>query len=77
MRVCCVLPIQYIRWSNAEHVSTWLQLMLAALRDPALPVQVEAANGLRCLIALDGTEALLLPVLPDLLNEYFRIMAGR
>ena len=40
-----------------------------ALRDPCLPVQVEAANGLRCLIELKGTEALITPVLPQLLNE--------
>jgi hypothetical protein len=36
---------------------------------------VEASNALRCLLELDGTEAILLPVLPELLNEYFRIMA--
>ena len=38
-------------------------------------MQVEAANGMSQLIDLEGTEALLLPVLPDLLGEYFRIMA--
>ena len=38
-------------------------------------MQVEASNALRCLIELQGSEALLLPVLPELLNEYFRIMA--
>jgi len=63
-----------IKWKNFANVSKLLELMLSALRDPCLPVQVEAANGLRNLIELDGTEAIILPILPDLLNEFFRIM---
>ena len=39
------------------------------------PWQVEAANGLKNLIEIDGTEAVILPILPDLLNEFFRIMS--
>eukprot|EP00614_Pseudopedinella_elastica_P016143 CAMPEP_0172650106 /NCGR_PEP_ID=MMETSP1068-20121228/242126_1 /TAXON_ID=35684 /ORGANISM="Pseudopedinella elastica, Strain CCMP716" /LENGTH=1202 /DNA_ID=CAMNT_0013464469 /DNA_START=137 /DNA_END=3746 /DNA_ORIENTATION=+ len=62
------------KFSDFSHVALLLQHMLEALRDPCLPVQVEAANGLRCLIELKGTEALITPVLPQLLNEYFRIM---
>jgi len=64
-----------VKFSNFENVAELLRLNLAALRDPSLPVQVEAANGMSKLIDLEGTEALLLPVLPELLNEYFRIMS--
>lgn len=44
------------------------------LRDSALPVQIEAASSLRYLIELDEAEEPVLAVLPDILNEYFRIM---
>ena len=44
------------------------------LRDRALPVQIEAASSLRYLIELDEAEEPVLAVLPDILNEYFRIM---
>ncbi len=43
-------------FADANNVAALLQCMLQALRDPELPVQVEAANGLRHLIELDGTE---------------------
>lgn len=44
------------------------------LRDRSLPVQIEAASSLRYLIELDEAEEPVLKVLPDILNEYFRIM---
>ena len=52
------------------------QLVLQRLGDPALPVQIEASKALRFLIEANGpgTDETLLPVLPQLLTEYFRIM---
>lgn len=52
------------------------QLVLQRLSDPALPVQIEASKALRYLIEAEGhgTDETLLPVLPQLLTEYFRIM---
>lgn len=44
------------------------------MRDTSLPVQIEAAGSLRYLIELDASEEPVLRVLPDVLNEYFRIM---
>ena len=64
-----------IDFVDGQNVTVLVQYMLQALRDPCLPVQIEAANGLRFLIMIDGTETIFLPVLPDLLNEFFRIMA--
>lgn len=49
-------------------------LVSKCLRDRALPVQIEAASSLRYLIELDEAEEPVLAVLPDILNEYFRIM---
>jgi hypothetical protein len=37
-------------------------------------VQIEASKALRFLIDADGADKTLLPVLPQMLNEYFRIM---
>jgi hypothetical protein len=51
-----------------------LHMVLSRLSDPALPVQIEASKALRFLIDAEGAEITLIPVLPQMLNEYFRIM---
>jgi hypothetical protein len=64
-----------VTWSDdGSNLRTLLQLTLQRLSDPALPVQIEASKALRFLIEADGAEDTLLPVLPQLLTEYFRIM---
>lgn len=59
---------------DGSHLRNFLEMVLNRLSDPALPVQIEASKALRFLIEADGAEDTLLPVLPQLLNEYFRIM---
>jgi importin-7 len=59
---------------DGTHLRNLLQMVLLRLSDPALPVQIEASKAIRFLIEADGAEDTLLPVLPQLLNEYFRIM---
>ena len=64
-----------IPWSDdGDNLRTLIQLVLQRLSDPALPVQIEASKALRFLIEVDGADVTLLPVLPQILNEYFRIM---
>ena len=64
-----------IEWSDdGSNLRNLLQMVLQRLSDPALPVQIEASKALRFLIEADGAEETLLPVLPQLLTEYFRIM---
>lgn len=64
-----------IPWSDdGTNLRTLIELVLQRLSDPALPVQIEASKALRFLIEVDGAEVTLLPVLPQILNEYFRIM---
>lgn len=63
-----------VKWSNQTHLRNVLEMVLNRLSDPALPVQIEASKALRFLIEADGAESTLLPVLPQMLNEYFRIM---
>ena len=62
-------------WSDdGTHLRNLIQLVLQRLSDPALPVQIEASKALRFLIEVEGADVTLLPVLPQILNEYFRIM---
>lgn len=64
-----------VKWSDdGNNLRTLLQMVLQRLSDPALPVQIEASKALRFLIETDGAEQTILPVLPQLLTEYFRIM---
>lgn len=55
-------------------LQTVLGGLLKCLRDPSLPVQAASAVALRCLISEEGATDLLLPSLPHIVNEYFRIM---
>ncbi|KAL7552620.1 hypothetical protein ACHAWF_017607 [Thalassiosira exigua] len=64
-----------VTWTDdGSHLRELIQLVLQRLSDPALPVQIEASKALRFLIEVDGADAALLPVLPQILHEYFRIM---
>ncbi|KAL7574621.1 hypothetical protein ACA910_002972 [Epithemia clementina (nom. ined.)] len=64
-----------VKWTDdGTHLKKLLQKVLERLSDPALPVQIEASKALRFLIETDGADEALLPVLPQLLTEYFRIM---
>jgi hypothetical protein len=75
-RACwMVQEFSTVTWSDdGSHLRNLLQMTLQRLSDPALPVQIEASKALRFLIEVDGAEETLLPVLPQLLTEYFRIM---
>lgn len=76
MLICCILC-----WQSYLILRLLLLLLVRkkcarvqCLRDTSLPVQIEAAASLRYLIELDEAEEPVLRVLPDILNEYFRIM---
>mmetsp|Transcript_3164 Transcript_3164/g.3583 ORF Transcript_3164/g.3583 Transcript_3164/m.3583 type:complete len:1068 (+) Transcript_3164:211-3414(+) len=75
-RACwMVQEFSTVTWSDdGSNLRTLLQFMMQRLSDPALPVQIEASKALRFLIEADGADQTLLPVLPQLLTEYFRIM---
>ena len=75
-RACwMVQQFSTVKWSDdGNNLRTLLQLTLQRLSDPALPVQIEASKALRFLIEAEGADQTLLPVLPQLLTEYFRIM---
>jgi hypothetical protein len=77
-RACWV--IEYfadLDWTGPAHSATLhaiLKGLIHGLRDPALPVQAAAACSLRLLIEAEGAAELLKPMLPEIVNEYFRIM---
>lgn len=75
-RACwMVQQFSTVKWSDdGTNLRTLLEFMMQRLSDPALPVQIEASKALRFLIEADGADETLLPVLPQLLTEYFRIM---
>lgn len=75
-RACwMVQQFSSVRFSDdGTNLKMLLEMVLNRLSDPALPVQIEASKALRFLIEADGAEVTLLPVLPQMLNEYFRIM---
>jgi hypothetical protein len=64
-----------ITWTDdGTNLKTLIEMVLRALSDPALPVQIEASKALRFLIDADIAHQTLIPVLPKVLEEYFRIM---
>lgn len=75
-RACwMVQQFSTVKWTDdGSRLRQLIDLVLHRLSDPALPVQIEASIALRFLIEVDGAETSLLPVLPQLLTEYFRIM---
>lgn len=75
-RACwMVQQFSAVRWSDdGTNLRSLLEMVLLRLNDPALPVQIEASKALRFLVETDGAESVLLPVLPQILREYFRIM---
>mmetsp|Transcript_31253 Transcript_31253/g.65192 ORF Transcript_31253/g.65192 Transcript_31253/m.65192 type:complete len:856 (+) Transcript_31253:3-2570(+) len=75
-RACwMVQQFSAVKWTDdGTNLKKLLEFVLSRLSDPALPVQIEASKALRFLIETDGADEALLPVLPQLLTEYFRIM---
>jgi hypothetical protein len=75
-RACWMVQrFAFVKWTDdGTNLRTLIELVLRALSDPALPVQIEASKALRFLIDADGAQETLIPVLPKVLEEYFRIM---
>jgi len=74
-RACwMVQQFHFMKLSDGGNLNTLIQSVLQALSDPALPVQIEASKALRYLIKVDGAHETLIPVLPQILEQYFRIM---
>jgi len=73
-RACWMMQEFHAVTLSAPHLDSLLQMVLQRMNDPALPVQIEASKALKHLVETDGADAVLLPILPQILTEYFRIM---
>lgn len=74
-RACWV--IEYMNeelWHKESILRAVLTGLLQGLRDSALPVQTAAACSMRLLVEQEGAKDLVRPMLPEVVNEYFRIM---
>jgi hypothetical protein len=75
-RVCMFMEeFHEMQWSNAAVPQGILQGLLHCLRDKALPVQTSAACTLRLYLTGESCRDLVIPLLPEIVKEYFRIMA--
>ena len=75
-RVCLFMEsFHEVKWSNDSTVQAILNGLLTCLRDPCLPVQTAAAITLRLYLTEESARALVIPILPDITREYFRIMS--
>jgi hypothetical protein len=75
-RVCMFMEeFHEMPWSNPAVPQGILQGLLHCLRDKALPVQTSAACTLRLYLTEESCRDLVIPLLPEIVKEYFRIMA--
>lgn len=75
-RVCLFMEnFHEVKWSNPATVHGILTGLLTCLRDPCLPVQTAAAITLRLYLTEESARPLVIPILPDITREYFRIMS--
>lgn len=77
LRARACWAIEYMNedlWLKESNLHPVLSGLLQALRDPALPVQTAAACSMRLLVEQEGAKELVRPMLPEVVNEYLRIM---
>ena len=75
-RVCMFMEnFHEVKWENGNTVQLILNGLLTCLRDPCLPVQTAAAISLRLYLTEPSARELVVPILPDICREYFRIMS--
>ena len=74
-RACWIL-MRYcdLAFDHEHNLQCCVQRILKALRDPELPVQMMAATSLRFLLDSDTAQKVIEPVLPQVLEEFFRLM---
>ena len=75
-RVCWLLEhFSDVKWKKPSTMQSIVNGLLHCLRDPELPVQGAAACSFRLIIVDEAAQDIIRPVLYEVINEYFRIMA--
>ena len=72
----CWIIMRYaeLEFDSEHNLQCCVQRVLKSLRDTELPVQMMAATSLRFLLDSDTAEKVIGPVLPQVLQEFFRLM---
>ena len=74
--IWCLKRFADITFQVEQNVIAFTQGVIDALRDPELPVQCEAAATMRFVLKeQEGAKATLRSVLPQVIQEYFRLMS--
>jgi len=74
-RACYVFGSFFrLEWANEENYKTGLRLVLKCVVDPELPVRVRAVMALQHLIANPLSTEEIRKILPQLIEEFFKIM---
>ena len=74
-RACWVVGYLDFDWTNKDILSGLLQGLINGLRDQCLPVKATAADSMRVLVNSASAKPMILPILTELVNEYFKIMS--
>ncbi|PRP84900.1 hypothetical protein PROFUN_07554 [Planoprotostelium fungivorum] len=74
-KACWIFGKYYkMEWSNSDNFKTGLRQVLTCIRDPELPVRVRAVMALQFLIQNPVSTEEIRNILPQLLEEIFKIM---
>jgi hypothetical protein len=63
-----------INFSNEQNLITGTQLVVNAIRDKELPVQIQSAKTIKDLIPMESARTVVGPMLPQVIEQYFRLM---
>lgn len=75
-RACWAMnKFAHIQFSSVEPLQAVMQAVMQSLRDPCIPVQVFASVALQYLSRIDEAAPMFLQYLPDIVDEYFRILS--
>nr|XP_043623852.1 importin beta-like SAD2 isoform X1 [Erigeron canadensis] len=64
----------HINFSDPNNFRKALQSVVAGMRDPELPVRVDSVFALRCFVEACKDLGEIRPILPQLLDEFFKLM---
>lgn len=72
--VSCAAKYCEIEFENPQNFFSLFSCVVNAMKDPELPVRVEAVVGLGAFVHAADEVSQLKPILPQLLNEFFQLM---
>lgn len=75
-RVCWAVEyFDKYKWGSGPVLAAVVGGLVRGLQDGALPVQAAAACSMRCMIEVEGAKDMVRPLLPQIIEQFFRIMS--